>query len=265
MHKRKAFTLVELLVVIGVILLLTAMLLPALEKARNQAYTIKCQSNLRQWGVIYQMWLDERKDLLHEEGNGGILMQGWLPLGLHVDSQDYPIEDIRLCPMATTLASPNGSVHERQMGSEFVSWGRSGPIGTKWYDLYGSYGINEYVTAGWNGHDYQWTETNILTPANIPILLDCMWKSGHPTNYDHPPLLEDRFRSRYVNMAVFCIDRHDGYINGLFGDWSVRKVGLKELWTLKWGKEFNTAGLYTLAGGVQPSYWPEWMRNFKDY
>jgi hypothetical protein len=48
-------------------------------------------------------------------------------------------------------------------------------------------------------------------------------------------------------------------------DWSVRKVGLKELWTLKWQKEFNTHNHWTKAGGVQPEDWPEWMRNFKDY
>ena len=48
-------------------------------------------------------------------------------------------------------------------------------------------------------------------------------------------------------------------------DWSVRKVGLKELWTLKWHHEYDTAGPWTKAGGVQPEDWPQWMRSFKDY
>jgi hypothetical protein len=51
----------------------------------------------------------------------------------------------------------------------------------------------------------------------------------------------------------------------VFLDWSVRKVGLKELWTLKWDREFDTAGPWTKAGGVRPGDWPEWMRRFKDY
>jgi len=45
----------------------------------------------------------------------------------------------------------------------------------------------------------------------------------------------------------------------------VRKVGLKELWTLKWSKYFDTSGPWTKAGGVAPEDWPAWMRGFKDY
>ncbi len=51
----------------------------------------------------------------------------------------------------------------------------------------------------------------------------------------------------------------------LFMDWSVRKVGLKELWTVKWHREFDTDGPWTRAGGVEPEDWPAWMRTFKDY
>jgi prepilin-type processing-associated H-X9-DG protein len=65
--------------------------------------------------------------------------------------------------------------------------------------------------------------------------------------------------------ARVCINRHDGGTNFVFLDWSVRKVGLKELWTLKWDREHDTAGPWTKAGGVRPEDWPEWMRRFKDY
>jgi hypothetical protein len=48
-------------------------------------------------------------------------------------------------------------------------------------------------------------------------------------------------------------------------DWSVRKTSLKELWTLRWHKNFDIRGAWTKAGGVQQSDWPEWMSKFKDY
>ena len=66
-------------------------------------------------------------------------------------------------------------------------------------------------------------------------------------------------------MKRFALNRHDGFVNVLFMDWSTRKCGLKELWTLKWHKTYDVTGPWTTAGGVQPVDWPEWMRSFKDY
>jgi hypothetical protein len=66
-------------------------------------------------------------------------------------------------------------------------------------------------------------------------------------------------------MKDFCIDRHDAAVNAMFQNWSVRRVGLKDLWTLKWSRSFNVGGHWTRAGGVKPEDWPQWMRSFKDY
>src|SRR3954452_11133585 len=62
------FSLVELLVVIGIIAILIALLFPTLSRARKQANQIACQSNLKQLGVMFQIYVNENKGWLFPVG-----------------------------------------------------------------------------------------------------------------------------------------------------------------------------------------------------
>ena len=281
MRQEKAFTLIELLVVIAIIALLMAILMPALQRVRKQAKAVVCHANLKQWGTILAMYTEDS--------------QGWFPRhpreyscsvwflfgsSLYDDDPSTPpayydvrTEGIACCPMAVRAGS-NGHFTASRPSLQYEMEGTGGSTFEAW-EITGtprpfrsSYGFNgwlfnpSFAPVAFYRKNLGLDISSISGRANIPTLLDSAHVEGIPYSNSRPPETE---LDTSGPISMFCINRHNGYVNGLFLDWSVRKIGLKELCTLKWYRDFDTAGQWTNAGGVQPEEWPEWMRRFKDY
>ena len=256
--RRHAFTLIELLVVIAIIALLMSILMPSLNRVRKQARTVACQANLKQWAYIWHMYTDESNGKYNTGGTtGGDAANDWLVL-LMPYYQDRGA--LTLCPAATRPMVAPG-----QFAFRAWSWDRQGWANLKQKETvdYGSYGENEWICDR-NTEDYWRSRNTIKKPDTVPLFFDCAYVDVYPNAMAGPPALEGDVAG-LNEWVLVCMNRHTGYVNYLFADSSVRKVGLKELWGFKWSRQFNTSNPWTKAGGVQQDDWPVWMRGFKDY
>lgn len=271
MNKRKGFTLIELLVVISVIALLMAILMPALRRAKRQAQNVICQSNLRQWGICFELYASDNRRFFNEGmwGNWGTTdNSGCWVIALR---PYYDNEKFLLCPTTTK------SAHERNRAwGAFQAWHIS-PDALEWGTLAGvkaSYGNNRNCTnppprapalqSGTFPIKNYYRSPDVKGASNIPLLLDCYYMGTHPQPYDAPPAYDGQ-RDGSNNMNRICLNRHNGATNGVFVDFSVSRIPLKKLWVLKWNREYDTCGPWTRAGGCTPVAWPEWMRGLKEY
>lgn len=273
MYKRQAFTLIELLVVIAIIALLMSILMPALNRVKQQAKTVGCASNLKNWTLYFALYTKDH-DGKFEAGTGPDHRYHWFnALRPYYNNN----KKVMCCP---TAKKPLVDIYGQPTGqwNTFSAWGiYSESKDGGGYDPegdWGSYGINGWVenppssvSTVFEGFptSNNWRTTDVPFAGYIPLMMDALRFNVFPLDTDSPPETEDMAWQSTQHMRRICINRHDGFINMAFLDWSVRKVGLKELWTLKWHRTYKQAGPWTTAGGILSEDWPEWMRGFKDY
>lgn len=114
-HRRRAFTLVELLVVIGIIALLISVLLPVLARVRLAGQQAKCTANLRQIGQALLMYVNDNAEKLpqtsHDPNRPG--EQLWVNLLRPYMSN---VDETRICP-----ADPVGDERLAAGGTSYVT------------------------------------------------------------------------------------------------------------------------------------------------
>lgn len=253
----RAFTLVELLVVIATVAILAALLLPALSKAKERSRSIVCKNNLRQLALGHRMYYHD----FPVSGPPDIFSSDADAMWVKFRKESYRMPDgVMICPVAPppantstnqALPSPNDS------GTLFRAWRYWSP--SPWVrGFYGSYAWN-LAFVGMDPRAF-WAESDTQGPSTrTPVFADSVhWfvRFAEETAPADDLLMGTRSGSGGGGEWV-TIPRHGsrpnpiprkhpkgaplpGAINVGFYDCHVETVRLERLWELEWNRDWKT-------------------------
>jgi hypothetical protein len=240
--------------------------MPALRKVKEQGQMIKCLANLKQWNVIHSMYLQNSNGKFYS-GYGADAF--WWIAQMAERDQSRIKNPIWFCPKCKGNSTDSGRL------SIFTNWGifTTGNSNLSPDGIAGSYGLNGWVLNPIGASESMsegrqlsnhWRTPQVKQAGEIPLMIEALRFDLWPQPSQGPMADPMSAWSSTEHMARACINRHNGMLNASFCDMSVRKLGLKELWKLRWHKTFSTSGPWTTAGGNVPK-WPTWIQPFKEY
>ena len=244
---RRGFSLLELLVVIGIIAILIGILTPVLVNARRTARSTACLANLQQWGNSFQMYVSSN------HGRSIPAMQDVTSLRWYELLQPYNSVVARtlLCPDATDAGNVVGSASQAWGPNRTYSAGH--PQWTLRGTFTGSYGFNAWLYR-YPPDQATHRPERIQLPARqsnrIPLFADCIEEEAWPLDTDDVP--RDLQKPIPFHSGVgpapwgpagalprFCIDRHSLAVNVVFLDGHAANTPLPDLWKLRWNSQFT--------------------------
>ena len=239
-NRSGGFSLLELLIAIGIIALLIGLLMPVVGMVRRSAHAARCLANLQQWGQAYQMYLN---------ANGGrSFIIGELPT--HKNNMNTP-------PMWWELLQPYQQVAGQMLlcgeasdpadttpSNAFQAWGPQ-----SFFDsptkirgpFVGSYGFNSWLYQPHQTEDGSPPAESIRLPtkeaSRVPVIVDCARLDLNPSDTDEPYLYEAKKGKGAMRWAA--LERHKDGVNALFLDGHAEQVSVPGLWKLKWSETFQ--------------------------
>lgn len=255
MRNPKAFTLIELLVVIAIIALLLSVIMPALGAAKEQAKSIICRANVKQWATCYVLYTNEYDDSF-PPFLGGTNMTYMESLRPYYDD----INKMRTCPTASQVqnSNPTGLAPKSYFGSTLTAW-QADAANEEWMEAddwgIGSYGENSWLRERPNPKNCWVKITAVTNPSRTPMFADAKWNNAFPDHTDAIPTVSPsdprntEYRlSGWATIDCFVMRRHKKGLNVATADLSANYIEAEDLWMLNWNRGYEVNNDIDLIG-----------------